>query len=442
MKPLRLLTALVLAAASASAQLPELPVVSLPEGGAASFVVLVREPGPQGLAQVATIWFVDPGRQAAGRWRVLGESPWAATPLVGSPRLLRWQVPARRERVRVLRLCAQEDGTCTVEELLRGARLRVHGATGDKVLVEVFAAHDTDQFVLDAIAGPPRELVRHLQVLATHGADWLVVVDGELARFDAAKEQVVRRYEGVAVEHDDAQRAEVDWDGGRFAVRRGGFVDAQRRPVEALPFAEPSIVYRALTIWDLDAGTHREVCVRTQAQGGSGVPVIPIAMETELVGGLLRYTERRPAEGASKDLDELDWGRDMEWVTIDVATGEEVLRRPYEPRQLLAPELPPDQRVPEALRERVAESPIRAWGLAQDVAWAFLVEHGTDLPLAKDGVVKLDAACRTADGERLLVLHRSRFYLCDLVADTVVQWPAPPELAAAHAVELCELSAR
>ncbi|MEZ6037598.1 MAG: hypothetical protein R3F29_08965 [Planctomycetota bacterium] len=426
---------LLLAAALLVAQEQSLPVTAPREGAVPPFVALARESGPQANGQWASIWFVVPDLRDAGRWRVLGESPWAATPLAGSPRLLRWQVPDRRERVRLLRL--GDDGE--VHELLRGPRFAVAGAFDGKVVVQGLG-----QSVLDERGGPPRELTPQLQVLATHGADWLVVVDGELARFDAAEEQVVRRYEGVAVEHDDAQRVEVDWAGGRFAVRRGGFVDEQRRPVEALPFAEPSIVYRALTAWDLDTGAHREVFVRTQAQGGSGVPVIPIAMETELVGGLLRYTERRPAEGASKELDELDWARDMEWVTIDVATGEEVLRRPYAPRQLPAPELPPHQRVPEALRERVAESPIRAWGLAQDLAWAFLVEHGTDLPLAKDGVVKLDAACRTADGERLLVLHRGRFYLCDLAADTVVQWPAPPELAAAagNAVELCELPPR
>ena len=46
---------------------------------------------------------------------------------------------------------------------------------------------------------------------------------------------------------------------------------------------------------------------------------------------------------------------------------------------------------------------------------------------------------RTADGERLLVLHRGTFWLCDLVRQDLTQWLAPESLAKAD-VEL--LSAR
>ncbi len=407
-----------------------LPVVPVPEGSpsTAPFVALARERGPVPKADhadmQATIWSIDPAQRLAERRHVLGHSSWSPTPLLDSPQLLRWQTSDRAGRWRVLRL---DLATFAVESLAASQRLVEIGRGGDRVYVQT----DAGQFHVRDSEGALVPVTPELAVVARHESDWLLAVEGKIAHFDAAQGRVVRTYAKLAAPALAERSMEGRWDGGRFVVWLGRFVDEQRQEIDALPYRRSQIVFRELHVVDLDAETGSAMFVRTQAQGGSGVGVIPVVMPLELVGGLLRYAERKPLSGASADLGSLDEQRDLEWVTIDIATGKELLRVPYAPRSAPAPTSVLDAQVPEYLRDRFAASPIRAWGMEQDLAHAFFAQVGVEVALPQRGAIKFDSVCRTGDGARLLVLHRGTFHLCDLVQKTHACWPAPAALVGA-----------
>lgn len=415
-----------------------LPVSALPLADASpsvAFVAFLRERGPAPQKDWSdmqiTLWEIDPNRekQAAVRRRVLGHSHWNVTPLLESPEVLRWQVPSSK-RGYAVKLLGVDYATFTVKELLHIKQAHAFGRSG----TTAFLNTSEGQCLFDMKTGVRTERTPPIRLLRQLENDWLVAVAGHLARFDAAKNEVVRRYDKIAVGKRD--RAHVQWDGGRFAVTYGGFVDAAGKRVHALGFGKPAIVYRELRIWNLQKGEERKLRVRIQARGGSGVGVIPDLMYTELNGPLLRFTERVPL-GEHDDIAAFEWQRDTRWVTIEIATGTEMLREPSDAH-------PPPPRagkveVPEYLREGFAQSPIGAWGVEQDLAYAFLEHKGVAPKLPKTGVIKLGAVCRSADGDQMLVMHSGQFYLCNLKAQTLKQFAAPASWAKAivvlHAVE-------
>ena len=419
-----------------------LPVVPKPLGeapAAFAFGAVVREPGPRGgkADMQVSLWEVLPGKPAVRR-TVLGRSPWSAAPLLDSPILLRWQVPAfdggRGYSVQLLRVDGER---FTTSELLGDRQVQAIGRAGDRVYLRT----SRGQRLLDLANNSITPLETPIKRLAFSGHEWLVELDDVVARFDAAATKVLRRYPALAAAPPKQAQGYTDWDGGRFAVRRGRFVDASGQPIVALEFGAPSIVYRELRVWDLQAGTESKVRVRMQARGGSGVGVIPAFMHTELVGGMFRYTERRPAEGEHADLDDYDEERDTEWVTIDIATGKEMLRKGYEPRDVQRRDPLVAHAVPDYLAEAFAESPVKGWGAEQQLAAAFLEDRGIEVRYAKGGTDRLEAACRSPDGNRLLVYMVDTLYACDLKARSLTSWQAPAEWRRA-AVELIAVPTR
>ena len=425
-----------------------LPVHRVPPGATAprlQFVALARERGTKQQKDwsdmQATLWDIQPERakEPAVRRCVLGRSMWKAAPLLSSPTLLRWQVPdsqatAPGYSVRLLRV---DYPSFHVTELLRTKQAQALGGSGNTI----FLTTDHGQAALDVDSGALRELQPSIRVLAKHGDDWLIVVEGQVARFDAASAKPKRRYPAIKLPAEAAEDGWVHWDGGRFAVCAARFFDEQGEEVLFLKFQEPAIVYHELFVWDLQEGTESTLRVRLQARGGSGVAVIPMTMQIELTGGLFRYTERRDATGEHENLYDFDWQRDAEWVTIDILTGKELLRVPYHERLLPKTEVPAAEAVPAYLQELFEASPIRAWGSVQDLAHAFLTHSAVELNLPTTGVCKLDAVCRTTNGEQLLVLHDGIFYLCSLKTKELERFAAPEALARAD-VELYAVSPR
>jgi len=418
---------LLLFATPATAQQEDpdtLPVSALPLADAppaVAFVAYLRERGPAPRKDWSdmqiTLWEIDPNRkkEAAVRRRVLGRSHWNVTPLLDSPDVLRWQVPSN-ERGYAVKLLRVDYATFTVKELLHIKQAHAFGRCGS----QTFLNTSEGQCLFDLKTGARTERTPPIRLLRQLDNDWLVVVDGQLARFDASKNEIVRRYDKIAV--GKRERAYVHWDGGRFAVTYGGFVDAAGKRVHSLDFGKPGIVYRELRIWNLQKGDERKLRVRMQARGGSGIGVIPTAMHTELNGPMLRYTERVPL-GEHDDLAAFEWHRDTQWVTIEIATGKEMLREPSDAHQPTPTVAKVD--VPEYLREGFEQSPIGAWGAEQDLAYAFLDHKGAVPKFPRTGVTKLGAVCRSPDGEQLLVMHDGQFYLGNLKTQTLQQFAAP-----------------
>ena len=153
----------------------------------------------------------------------------------------------------------------------------------------LFLGHRSAPFS-DLKTGIISELSPEIFVIAKHGDDWLVEVNGVIARYDATKATIARRYpEFGRIEDRRASRAE--WHGGRFAILEGDFFDAAGKPLSFLLMGTPSIVYQRLRILDLETAAESRIMVRRQATGGSGVAVIPSEMYTELIGGMFRYTD-------------------------------------------------------------------------------------------------------------------------------------------------------
>lgn len=420
----------------------ELSVTKLPladELPAVRFVAFARERGPQKQRDWSdmriTLWEIDPMRenQPVVRRKVLGHSHWNVRPLLDSPEVLRWQVKRKRRPYEV-KLLRVDYAKFEVEELLHIGQAQAFGASGDIAFLNT----SEGQCLFDMKTGKRRVRKPEIRLLRQLDADWLVVVDGKLARFDAQANKIVRRYDDIAV--DPNMRTRVDWDGGRFAVSFGGFVDTDGNRVVALEFGVASIVYRELRIWNLQKGEERKLRVRVQARGGSGVGVIPEVQYGVLDGPLFRYTERVPLDPQG-DIEAFEWERDTQWVTIEIATGKEMLREPSTKHK--TPKHPfgaKEIAVPDYLREGFAQSPIRAWGPEQDLAYAFLQHKGVAPELPEKGVQKLGAVCRSPDGDQMLVMHGSRFYHCDLKAETVKTLRVPAALALAnvelHAVRL------
>lgn len=418
-----------------------LPVVPLPADAKVPdvrFVALAHERDPAAPGahdRQATIWDVPVDGRAARR-AVLGRSGWNATPLLDSARLLRWQVVEQGRRT--VRLLAVDYDTFSIVEVLQASLLQAIGRSGARV----YLTTDDGQWVLDTDSGERTALAPRIGVLAREGDDWLVAVDGRLARFDAARGEVVRRYREIAFDGDAPVRGRVIWDGGRWAVRRGGYFDGPRgERVDALPFGEWHSVWHELCVWDLDDGVECRLRTRISACGGSGEGVIPMELKTQLVGGMFRFTECRPETEARPDPAGFTWRDDVQWVTVDVATTKELLRERYRERDLGERDPLVVQGVPDYLREAVRESPLRAWGVEQCMAHAFLVLANVPFELPQSGARRFDAVCRTPARDRLLVLHGGRFVLCDLEQRTVQQWDAPDELAGVP-VELHAVSMR
>lgn len=411
----------------------ELPVSKLPLCDSPSkvrFVAIAREAGPHPDRHWedmrATLWEICPDRteEPAVRRCVLGKSHWAPWPLLDSPKVLRWQVNSDRPGGNgyFVKILGIDYETFEVSEWLTVGQAHAIGSSGERYYLDT----SEGQRILDVRSGELEPLTPAITRLASCGDDWLVEIDRHAARFDAASGEVMKRYPGIELGADRDRWQYVEWDGGRVAVESGRYFDEQGKLVEVLDYGETSIVYAELNVWDLDAGTQRRLLVRTQGTGGSGVGVIPIDVRFAVEGGRFRYTERFPASGEHADLEHADYVRDWEWVTIDLASGEELGRAPVTEaptweREVTGP-------IPDYLREGFEASPIGAWGEDQDLAWAFLEGRGVDPDLPESGVRKFTAVCRTPDGRELLVLHRDSFYLCDLETKALRRWTAPEAL--------------
>jgi len=415
-------------------ELDELPVSDLPlcdPPPQVQFLAVVRERGLQPKEDWSdmriTLWEIRPERveEPAVRRRVLGRSDWAPDPLLDSSKVLRWQVNGTRPRGGngyFVKILGVDYATFEVSEWLTVGQAFAIGCSGDRYYLDT----SEGQRILDAKTGELHPQTPAIELLVSRGDDWLVEVDRHAARFDAATGEVVKRYSGIELGADRDERRHVEWDGGRVAVESGRYFDEQGEAVWALDYGKTSIVYAELNVWDLDAGTQRRLLVRTQGTGGSGVGVIPIDVRVEVEGDRLRYAERFPASGEHAELEDASYTRDYQWVTIDLATGEELGREPVtkvpkEERELTRP-------IPDYLREGFDASPIRAWGEDQDLAWAFLEGRGVAPDLPETGVCKFRAVCRTPDGSELLVLHQGTFYHCDLEQRTLRRWSAPVAL--------------
>jgi hypothetical protein len=411
----KLLAGLMLVSALAAQQdTPALlPVVAVPAGGkapVASFVALARE--GEGANSQATIWSIDPATRTAERRCVLGFSRYPAEPVLDSQRILLWQ-PMDHERWHLVRLDAAR---LTTEHLLSARYLRKIGRGGDKTYV---CGNDGMCFVRETEGGP-QPVQPSPWVLAQHGASWLVASPGDkLALFDAANGRVVRRFTKL---EPLPSRGETRWDGGRFVVLLGYPCTEDRQPIKSS--AQPKPAWRELQVIDLDTEAASTVLVRTQTRGGiyPGPPLLE-AQHLELVGGMLRYSERKPVHGDSPELDSYDERRDLEWVTIDIATGKELLRDTYVPRPTPPAEPPPAERVPEYLRERYLK--FQSLGHPHSVAGAFLEHAGVGIG---DWRLHLNTVCRTADGMQILVLMYGKFHLCDLAEKKHTSWPAAEAL--------------
>ncbi len=412
----------------------ELPISDLPlidPPPATQFVAVARERGPRpvkGRSDVRiTLWEIRPERRAepAVRRRVLGWSHWSPRPMLESPEILRWQVPGEHPAggngyfVKVLGV---DYATFEVTELLTVGQAHAIGRSGERLYLDT----SEGQRILDVDSGELQPQEPEIELLACSGDDWLVGVDGRAARFDAAQGEVLRHYPGIELDEKARGFRYVEWDGGRFAVASGQFFDERGEAVHVLDFGEWSIIHSELLLWDLEAGTQQRVLARTQARGGSGRGVLPIAVRAEVAEERLHYTERFPAQGEHASLEEVDRLRDYELVTLDLTTGEELAREPL----TVHPDPRPQSRgpVPEYLRRFFQESPIRVWGEEQDLAHAFLVQRGIDPELPETGVRRFRAVCRTPDGGELLVLHRDAFLHCDLETREIVRWTAPKAL--------------
>lgn len=369
---------------------------------------------PAAGARVVSLWSVDAARGAQRR-RTLGPSSWSPTPLLESPALLRWQVnDARQPRGYVAQVVAVDLEDFTTRVLLESATIRALGSGGRRALLQTADG----ACALDPKDGALARLDGGLEVLARRQEQWLIARDGALARFDAGALRVTRRYPGIPALAPDA-RGPVRWDGGRFVVQEGRFFDDDGREVAWLDFGAQAVVHRELRLGDLELGVDRVVKIRTQATGGSGVPVIPAWQPYELVGRQLRYVERRPAEGRHADLDDYVLTRDAEWVTIDAVTGEEIARGPYAPGASSRRDTLADAGVPEYLRARFegrAHAPDD-----EEVAAALLAE--LDAP-PDDAEVR--AACRTADRRTLVVAAGDELWFCELATRRLTRLPAPP----------------
>lgn len=421
---LALALALVLGTDARAAGPPELQD---PESPAASprcvAIALIEEAGER----TCSLWDVPIGAPAT-RKQTLGPSPWGARPLADSPQLLRWQVPPedgepqRRYLVRLLHL---DDDTLELRELCRHEQARGLGET------ETHAYADTTAGIL-AIGmadGAVTPLPFDFELVIRHGSDWLIQTEGQLARFDAARGEIVGRYPKAAA-IDRSQRRGTRWDGGRFVVRGAGYFESAQsdQPIVALPYGEPAVVLEELRVCDLETGDESTLRRRIQARGGSGIGVLANDLPTELVAGLFRYVERLPATGEHADLDAFELARDTEWVTIDVATGKELRRVAYHERAPAADPLAA-RRIPDYLSEAFQGM---HWVDDKDIAREFLADRGIECG-------KVIQVCRTHDGNQLLALAGTTLYLCRLAERDARAWPAPAAWANAVSLELCVL---
>ncbi|MCR9243904.1 MAG: hypothetical protein NXI31_02655 [bacterium] len=378
------------------------------------FAALVHADNADG-ARESVLWQIPLGKPAVRR-RILGTSPWRPSPALDSPELLRWQrspEPGERPRRYMVEILAVDYAAFSVRRLLRIEQASAIGRSADQLYLNTA----NGQRILDVATGTTRELAPKIEVLAKHGDDWLVETEGHLARYDALGAKVVRHYREIPAMPRRARRQTI-WKGERFAVRRGGFFDAADQPIVALEFQKLAVIYQDLRVCDLATGVETSVRVRTQGMGGSGVGVIARDLPIELVGGLFRYVERLPAAGDHADLEAFDLARDTEWVTIDVATGKELLRVPYAERDLDEPDRLASRGVPDYLRAAFDGENNTRWPGIKDIAFEFLAFHEID-------GYGIRGVCRTSDKNELLILQGDTLYHANLKTRKLRDWPAP-----------------
>ncbi len=413
----------------------EIPFVnpSAPPGPASRdphrFVALAHLGSAAGAREVS-LWEVRVAAPAIRRV-TLGESPWNATPLNDSPRVLRWQVPPepgeRRGPYRARILHVDLD-RYEVRELLRAQRVRGLGTA------ERFEYADTSNgpVRIDTERGRLRRLDAPFDLLARRDDRWLIEIDGALALFDATRARIGRRFTDLPAIPAERRHA-THWLDDRFVVRSAGYSDAAGQPVVTLEFGKPGIVFEELRIADLETGRESVVQRRVQAVGGSGIGVIPVDLPIESQGRQVRYAERRPAEGSHADLARYRPTRDAEWVTLDVAADREVGRTAFRPEVPDREAILEEHDVPESLREAFRADDAPARPSAEDLARAFLARRDL-IP------ERIRAVCRTADGTALLVWADDSLHLCDFAAAELHSWPAPEDWSDAVGVSLHDVT--
>lgn len=417
-----------------------LPVTDIPLSPVlgTQFIALARERGPRQLPDWSdmqtTIWEIRPDRVGAPAVRrcVLGQSHWRVTPVLDSPSVLRWEVPkaGHAPAVRVMRV---DYSNFEISQLYQGDQLDVLDQWGDKLYFRTFH----EKKILDVSNGVLTPQDDAIELLVWHENDWLVELNGALARFDAASARLVRRYPQIKIVPVPGYSVEPLWDGGRFAVYLGSFVNESGVEILSLGSGRVEIIYRNLCLWDLELGSERKVRVRIQASAGSGFAICPTDVHLKLNGDRLRYTECFPVTEDDANLRVFGDERDTEWVTIDLLSTAELNREPFRKVAIEESEPSPvESSIPEYLRDLHAQSPIRIWGDGQDLAFASLTHKGIEFNLPSEGVWKLDGVCMTQDGNELLVLNRGVFYLCNLETESLKQWPAPKALDMRDSIDL------
>ena len=163
--------------------------------------------------------------------------------------------------------------------------------------------------------------------------------------------------------------------------------------------------------------------------------MIPADLPTGLAGGTFCYTERRPAKGDHADLDNFQLERDTESVTIDLASGKELTRTPYRSTSASKPDPMQVCRVPSYLHAAFARPDAPPWPEAKDIAREFLALRGIDT-----GAIR--KACRTEDGNHMLILAGDTLHYCDLRTRATRSWPAPTAWRGAISLEFHAISSR
>jgi hypothetical protein len=402
------------------------------------FFALVRErgeePQPDWSDMQVALWDLRPAATAdqAVRRQVLGRSPWLPSPLLDSPELLRWQIPAERRgrgngyTVAILQVGREPLGA---SQLWTGDQAHAIGAAGERIYLRTPEGTRVLDRATGAAGAPEPAFAR----IAAQGDRWLVAFADHVAILDAATGTVLQPLRSLPA--PGREQGEGQWDGGRWVVFAAGYQDEQGNAAPMPLFRKWELAWRQLLVWDLQTQEQRTIRVRAQVQGGSGEPfLLPRALAaTALRDGRLQFVERRPATGEHADLAGFTALRDAERVTFDLAEWREIARVPCTANDELAaaaaPREPNAELVPAWLAERRGQSPIGSWGLAQDVAWAFLTHAGCAVELPEHGVQKFDAVAWAPRRGELLVLHRGSFHHGDLATRALRSWPAPAEFA-------------
>ena len=155
--------------------------------------------------------------------------------------------------------------TFEVRDLLSARQATGLGESGSRVYFDT----PSGLTAVDTKTGAITEFEFRIEMLAKRGDSWLVQTDGKLARFDAARGRIERRYPTAPAIPNNRRRG-TQWDGGRFVVRQSGFFDTNGKPILALDYGAVSLITEELRICDLETGNEHVIRRRIQATGGSG----------------------------------------------------------------------------------------------------------------------------------------------------------------------------